>query len=132
MTTKMVENNDIGSCFKSRTYARETPCGRLYITISFRNEPDKQDKIEFIRIVSFKANECGASFFESLSDLLTFAIRRIRNNYEADAIIKSMEFHRCNKVFPGKKLSCSDAVASVLKEVFNEEKETEEKEQEKT
>ena len=112
--------SSIGTSYKSRTYKKITGCGSLYTTIAYRNDEDRGEKIEFIRITGEKESACGASYNESLSDLLTFSIRRIRNIHEARAIVKALRHHRCNKVFPNQDhtLSCADAIGQTLEEAL--------------
>jgi len=115
----MITETDIGTDWKEKTYRKPTGCGNIYIIVNFRN--DAPDRIESIKIQGCtKTNDCLNSWAESLSDLLTFAIRRIRNKYEAEAIIKALAYHRCNKVFPNPEhiTSCVDAISRVLKEVL--------------
>lgn len=108
---------EIGTKFPSKTYKKFTACGNLYITIV----TNLDSKVEFIRISgNTKELDCGASFFETLSDMITFSVRRIRNQYEADSIIKNLRYHRCNKIVPNKEhiVSCSDAIGQVLQSVI--------------
>jgi hypothetical protein len=109
------EGLDIGETNKSKTYRIWTPCDNIYVTIASKNE--EPDKIDFIRISGgTKDNECGCSFLDSLADLLTFSIRRIRNIHESRAICKNLRMHRCNKVKPNREhiTSCADALGRVL------------------
>ena len=110
----------IGTDYISRTYRKQTFCGNIYLIVVPRN--DDKDKIECIRIIGSGKNDCGASFYESKADDLTFMIRRIRNQHEANAIIKNQRFHRCNKYLPNKDKiqSCSDAIGQVLEKEIEE------------
>lgn len=115
----------IGTDYPSMTYRKTCGCGNLYITIA----KDEDGKIAFIRIFGGnKSSPCGASFYETLGDMLTFSIRRIRNKHEAQAIVKNMRYHRCNNITPNPEhlVSCVDAIGKVLEGVLNvkEEKET--------
>ncbi|MEM3036137.1 MAG: hypothetical protein QXS18_04955 [Thermoplasmata archaeon] len=114
--------NDIETIWVSKTYAKQTGCGKIYIIVAYKiNEPNR---VDFIKIFGCtKTNDCLNSNMEALSDLLTFAIRRIRNKYEADAIIKACAYHRCNKVIPNQEhiVSCVDAVSKVLLQILNRE-----------
>ena len=103
------------------TFRKETGCGYIYITIAFKF--DDPNKVEFLRIAGQGVNDCGASFYESLADMTTFAIRRIRNEHEARAIIKNLRYHRCNRYTPNKDriTSCSDAVGQVLQKILIKE-----------
>ncbi len=112
---------DIENSYISRTYKKET-CDKIYITIAFRQDEPK--RVEFIRIFgSTKTNNCPNSFFEALADTLTFSIRRIRNNFEAQQICKNLRYHKCLACPPNKNhiTSCSDAIGQVLEEVLLKE-----------
>ena len=106
--------DDIGTLYKSRTYKRRVGCENLYVIVAFSNHPKKPDKIEFIRISGKVDNECGTSFYESLADQTTFALRRARNEWEIRQIIKNLRYHRCNKYIVGCAKSCSDALGEIL------------------
>jgi hypothetical protein len=100
---------------KSKTFRKWTPCGNIYIQVAFK--ADSPDKIDYILIDGGnKEIDCGKSWLQSLADILTFSIRRIRNQHEADAIVKNMRGHRCNKYVPNKDHvgSCVDAIGQVL------------------
>ncbi len=110
--------DDFGTTCKSMTYKKET-CKDIYITIAYR--PDDEKKIDFIRInASSKTNNCATSFMEAMSDILTFAIRRIRNKHEAEAIIKNLRFQKCLNCPVNRDHieSCSDAIGQVLEKVL--------------
>jgi len=128
----MTETVSIDEFFKSKTYSKRT-CRDIYVIVAYRN--DSPEKIEFIRInASSRANNCAVSFMEAFSDILTFAIRRIRNKHEANAIIKNLRHHKCLNCPPNKDhtTSCSDAIGQVLEEVLKyEEKEVTQQTQEK-
>lgn len=114
-----MENGCIEIINKSRTFQKWTPCGNLYIHIAFKEEA--QNKVDFIIIDGASREiDCGHSWVQGLADLLTFSVRRIRNQHEADAIIKALRGHRCNKYLPNKEhtTSCTDAIAQVLQEVI--------------
>ena len=120
----------IGTSGKSKTYRRlGGNCGHIYVTLVFKN--DKPNRIDYIKLQGCtKTNDCGGTFMDSLSDILTFAVRRIRNKFEADAIIKALSYHRCNRIVPNKDhtTSCVDAIGQVLKEVLIKDAEEKEKE----
>ena len=105
----------------SKTYMKWTPCGNLYITIVYKNDRktgNKEYAIDYIRVYhSNRENNCGGSFFESLADMLTFAVRRAGEKKDKQAIIKNLIGNRCNKVVANKEhiVSCSDAIGRVLK-----------------
>jgi hypothetical protein len=78
--------------------------------------------VDFVKIFgSSRSNECGCSYLETLGDLLSFSIRRIRNKHEAVAICKALRDHKCNKQTPNPEhiTSCSDALGRVLMDVLN-------------
>lgn len=106
-------DTDIETTCNSKTYRKTLPCGKLYICLNYK--PD--GKIDYIKTYSGKQdNDCGGSFCEAISDLLTFAIRRIRNEHEAKAIIKTLRYHKCNKIVANADhlTSCADAIGQVL------------------
>jgi len=111
-------DNNIGVTSRSKTYRKKAgACGHIYVTVTFRE--DKPDRIDYVKIQGCnKQNDCLGSFTEAIADLLSFAIRRIRNKHEAEAIIKSLKHHRCNRIVPSEShtTSCSDAIAQVLQE----------------
>ncbi len=109
---------DFGTVYNTITYKKET-CRDLYVVVAYK--PDDPQKIEFIRInSSSKVNNCAVSFMEGLADMLTFSIRRIRNEHEARAIIKNLRHQKCLNCPPNKdhSTSCSDAIAQVLEKVL--------------
>jgi len=110
--------SDIENTWDSRTYRKWSPCSNLYITVAVRK--DDPQRVEFIRVIGDGKNECGGSWYDAMSDLLTFSIRRIRNEHEARAIVKNLKFHNCNKKIANKEhiSSCSDAIGRVLEEVL--------------
>jgi len=106
----------IGTTLNSRTYRKEVGCGHIYLTLVFRE--DKPNRIDYVKIEGCKKrNDCGNAPLEAIADLLSFSIRRIRNQHEADAIIKALSNHRCNRVIPNPDhiVSCYDAIGKVLK-----------------
>jgi len=102
----------------TRTYRKRAgQCGHIYVMVVFRD--DKPNRIDYIKIQGCtKSNDCGGSWAESIADLLSFSIKRIRNKHEAEAIIKALKHHRCNRIAPNKDhtTSCVDAIAQVLQE----------------
>ena len=122
--TEKTPIEDIGTTYKSKTYKRRVGCDNLYLTLAYSNDPEKPNKIEFIRISGKIDNECGASFYESLADQTTFALRRARNEWEIKQIIKNLRYHRCNKYIVGCAKSCSDALGETLEKALFKEKET--------
>jgi len=119
---EVAENDDlspIGTTCKSITYKKRT-CKDIYIIIAYRE--DAPEKIDYIRInASSKENNCACSFIEALADLLTFAVRRIRNEHEATAIVKNLLSHKCLNCPPNQEhiTSCADAIGRVLGKVLN-------------
>lgn len=121
----MPEVEDIGSVGLSRTYKRET-CKPLYITLVFQKDEPK--KIDYVLIASTsKANNCSVSLLSSMADLLSFGIRRIRNEHEARALVKNLRHNKCLACPPNRThlTNCSDAVGQVLEEVLFNEKPSE-------
>ena len=114
---------EFGTHYKSKTYIKRT-CQDIFIIVAYRN--DNPEKIDFIRIVSSsRKNPCATSFMDAISDLLTFSIRRIRNSYERDAIIKNLRHQQCLNCPPNKDhtKSCSDAIGQVLQDVLQKTEE---------
>ncbi len=109
---------EIGITSKCITFKKHT-CKDIYCIIAYRE--DEPEKIDYIRInASSKDNNCAVSFMEALSDILTFAVRRIRNEHEARAIIKNLRFHKCLGCPPNPDhiTSCADAVGQILEKVL--------------
>ena len=118
MSETLPIGEEFGTTCKSITYKKQT-CKDIYITIAYRTEDEK--KIDFIRInATSKDNNCATSFMDAMSDILTFAIRRIRNKHEAEAIIKNLRFHKCLNCPINKNhiTSCSDAIGQILEKVL--------------
>ena len=115
-THKTDQNLDIGTTYRSTTYKRPTGCGSLYMTVIY----DDSEKVSQILIEGDTDNYCGSAHLLTHADNLTFMIRRIRNNYEARAIIKNFRYHSCNKctINSHKTKSCSDAIGQILEEVL--------------
>ena len=112
-------SEEIGTPSKSKTYRKRT-CKDLYIIVAYRE--DKPERVDYIRInASSKDNNCAVAFLEAMSDILTFAVRRIRNRHEAQAIVKNLRQHKCLNCPPNAEhlTSCSDALGVVLQEVLN-------------
>jgi hypothetical protein len=110
------EDEHIGTCGVSRTYKRPTGCGSLYMHVIYK--PD--NRIDYFLLEGDKDNYCGDSHLATHADNLTFMVRRIRNEHEAQAIIKNYRFHACNKcpINSHKTKSCSDAIGQMLEEVL--------------
>lgn len=103
---------------KSITYKKRT-CKDLYISVVYRT--DEPEKIDYVLVsASSKDNNCAVSFLQTLADMTSFAIRRIRNEHEARAIIKNLRFQKCLQCPPNKDhtCSCSDALGQVLEQVL--------------
>jgi hypothetical protein len=119
----MSENSDIGTTCKSRTYKKRT-CRDIYITVAYKEDDPK--RIDYIRIIaSTKEGGCPVSFMESIADLLTFSIRRIRNIHEARSIVKNLRFQKCLECPPNEEhsQSCADAIGQVLENVLQTKEE---------
>jgi len=122
METETPEDIDIGTYCKTRTYKKKLVCLNLYIAICYKDD----NKIDYIKIYGGNKgeNNCGCSFYNALSDMITFSVRRIRNKHEAEAIIKNLRYHKCNKILPNAEhlTSCVDAIGQVLeKELIKDE-----------
>lgn len=103
---------------KSKTYQFKSCEGHLYIVVN-RNEK------EFNSIQIYppaKNNDCGYSNAFALQDLVTFALRRAEGKKDIKLIFKAVSGHYCNGMPPNKDhcRSCSDCLASVIKEEFLE------------
>jgi len=112
----MTENTlELSRNYRSKTVCRPVGCGNIYVTIAYK--PD--GKFHFLKIINEKEGQCGNSWGDSLSDILTFVFRRA-NKEEIKAVLKSLRGHFCNNVRPNKfsTKSCIDAIHSVLKEEF--------------
>jgi hypothetical protein len=131
MTDKPSIQEEIGTTYRSITYLKIT-CTKIYITIAYRE--DDPEKIEFVRIFgTTRTNNCPNSFFESLADLLTFSIRRIRNEHEAKSIVKNLRHQKCLNCPVNKDhtTSCSDAIGQVLEDVLKTNEKADKKEEAK-
>ena len=119
-TSTLSKTDEVESIGLSRTYRKQAgACGHIYVTLVFRD--DKPDRVDYVKIQGCtKQNDCLGSFTEGLADLLSFAIKRIRNANEAELIIKALRHHRCNRIIPNeqKTTSCADAIGQVLEEVL--------------
>jgi len=99
------------------TYQTKTGCGNLYVTI---NE-DVGNPIEVFATMG-KAGGCAASQIESIARLISLSLR---NKIQISDIVKQMIGIRCySGVFVNNEevLSCSDAIAKVLKKYIQEKK----------
>ena len=115
MENRMNPNNEIPieTISPTRTYKKTLPCLSFYMAINYKED----GKIDYIKIFGGrKDNDCGGSFLESMADMLTFSIRRIRNEHEAKAIVKNLRFHKCNRCVANREhiTSCVDAIGQVL------------------
>jgi hypothetical protein len=101
---------------KSITYSHKTACGQLYMTFVYKDD----EKLDYV-LIEGEGGECGKAFCNSMADMLTFSLKRIRPSYENEisAIIKNFIGHRCNKQFVGV-TSCPDAIGQILKKVLND------------
>jgi len=119
--TDEIESIDeiVGTCSVSKTYRKSLPCLNLYVAVVYKI--DEPEQIDYIKIHGTnRATDCSHSFLESLSDILTFSIRRIRNKHEAIAICKSLRDHHCNRQQPNREgiKSCVDAIGRVVQEAL--------------
>jgi len=102
---------------KTKSYRFSTCEGNIYIMVNHNN------KGEFDSIQIYppaKNNNCGYSWAFALQDLVTFALRRVKDNDDIRLIIKSIAGHNCNAMPPNKQhcKSCVDALSKVVKENF--------------
>jgi hypothetical protein len=113
MMEKVNPEIDIGSVNTAKTYKKSLSCHNIYININYKDD----GKIDYIKIFGgHKNSDCGCSFLEAIADLLTFSIRRIRNEHEAKSIVKNLRYHKCHKILPSPEhlSSCVDAIGQVL------------------
>lgn len=101
----------------SKTYQRKTCEGHIYIIVN------RKENGEFVSILinpPSKNNDCGCSYAYALQDLLTFSLRRAKEEGEIKLICKAVAGHYCNAMPPSRHhcKSCVDAVAQVIKEEF--------------
>lgn len=99
--------------YPSKTFRSETGCGSLYLTIAYK--PD--GKFNFIKINAEKDCQCGNAWVDSMSDVITFAIRRASQE-EIKPLLKQLTGHICNNKRPNKYhiSSCPDALGKILQE----------------
>ncbi len=98
---------------KSITLSEKVGCGHIYAIIQLKNRTF--DRVDFLGAMP-KSCDCGDSFLQALSKILTFAIRRaIKEGNVEIALIKHLQGHRCNKPLYRGSLSCVDGIARVIK-----------------
>jgi thiazole synthase ThiGH ThiG subunit len=100
--------------YKTITIHKVVGCGAIYCIFT---EDDGAFHKLFIKGDTAKETPCGESWFQSLSKLLTFALRRsLWEGTTKEAVIKQLLGQRCNKVLPNKEhtVSCADAIAKAV------------------
>lgn len=102
---------------KSRTHQRKTCEGSIYVVVN------RDDNNKFCSLQIYppaKKSSCGYSHSFAIQDLVTFGIKKSENQREINVVIKALSGHHCNAMPPNEKhcKSCSDAIASILKEEF--------------
>ena len=121
MSQNVSIEEDVGTTCVSITSKLFT-CMPIFISIAYRTDNPK--KIDYVRIFgSSKHSTCAQTFLDSLSDLLTFSIRRIRNNTEATLLTKALRHHQCLNCPPNEKhyKSCVDAIGQTLEKFLTKE-----------
>lgn len=99
--------------YKTNTYKYDVACGQLKVIIAYKGD----ESFHFLLCsLNNTDNQCGCAYSEALANILTFAIRRRKDN-EIAGIIKSLAFQRCSKGIR----SCPNAIAESLKKAFKEE-----------
>ena len=102
--------------YPNSMYCKKIGCGKIYVNIVRRSNGD----FHFIQLFGKSDNDCGGSFRDALANILTFAIRRAKDESEIRAIIKGLVSQRCNKIVANEEhiTSCADAIAKTLKEAL--------------
>ena len=108
----------------TKTYCKQTGCRRLYVSFVFR--ADEPEKIDFIKIYGDpRSNDCGCSYLEGFSDLLTLSLRRMNTSIKSEArlLVKALRDHRCNKPMgatrPSERTnSCADAIGRAIQDAL--------------
>lgn len=103
---------------KGTTTKIQTGCGNLYITINI----DKEKKPFEIFIKMGKSGGCASSQLETTGRLISLALRK---GASLDEIYKQINAIRCSSpswIEGGQILSCSDAIAKIIKKNFLNDK----------
>lgn len=105
---------------QAKTYQRPSCEGHIYLTI---NRDDAGKFVSLMLSPPAKTNNCGGAFAYALQDLLTFALRRIKEKDDITLILKAVRGQKCNAMPPNRHhcRSCVDALYGVLKSEFNKE-----------
>ena len=105
-----------GQTYPETTYAERIGCGILYVTVI--NHDDKFHRL-FMKSEASKTCDCGESWLQAMSGVLTFGIRRALKEGNLDlAILKQLRNHRCNRYSIATAKSCSDAIYKILDKHF--------------
>jgi len=117
--------------FNATTMFRKVGCGAIYCI--FNEDEGAFYNIE-IKGDNAKETPCGESWFNSMSKILTYALRR--SVWEGDtqrAIVKQLLGNRCNMISPNKDhiVSCSDAIGKMVLEYLKARGLAEEKKEDK-
>ncbi len=108
--------NDIGSTKGSETQKRVVGCGNVYVTIVYRNKSKKI--FDSVIVTPPRKEECGGAMTAPLARVVTFALRRVLDSgKELADLLRQLSNHRCEKYTVGCLLSCSQALADVLRDV---------------
>lgn len=114
--------------FEAITMQRKVGCGNVYLII---NEEEGAFYNLIIKGDQAKETPCGESFFNSMSAILTYALRRsVWEGTSKKAIVKHLTGHRCNMYVANKEKiqSCSDAIGKMVLEYLKARGLDEEKE----
>jgi hypothetical protein len=102
--------------YDSITMTRKVGCGNIYCIFN-------EDSGEFYSLIikgdNSRETACGESWFNSLSAILTYALRRsLWEGTTQKALVKHLINHRCQKVVPSEEhiVSCSDAIGKMVLE----------------
>jgi hypothetical protein len=95
------------------TISEKVGCGHIYAIIQLKNK--SFDRVDFLGAMP-KSCDCGDSFLQALSKILTFAIRRaIKEGNIEIALLKHLTGQRCNKPIYRGAVSCTDAIAKLIR-----------------
>jgi ribonucleoside-diphosphate reductase alpha chain len=92
---------------EGKTWKIRTSCGSLFVTV---NTKDKKPVSVFIQLG--KAGGCSASQMQATAELITLAIE---SGTDFKKIVSKLIGIRCHLPTQEEVLSCSDAIAKVLK-----------------
>ena len=99
--------------YSTKSYRKTTGCGELNITIAYKADGG----FHFILAgLENHSNQCQCAYSEALANLLTFSLRRAKDD-EIDDIAKQLVKQRCQYGTQ----SCPNAIGEVVKEAFKKE-----------